>query len=464
VFKWRWAITLLSGVAIVLLPIAGVAPAQKRLLAIFVATVVGLVTQPIAMGAVVLTAMTTLVLTNTLSSAAVLSGFGNATVWLIFTAFLFSRAVTTTKLGARVAYFFIGKFGRNALTLGYSVAFSDLMLAPFVPSDTARGGGIIAPITRSVSEALGSEPGPTANRMGSFLVLVAFHTTYVASAMFLTGMASNPLAAEFANKIAHVELTWLKWIGGAIVPGALSLLIVPYLIYRLHPPEIRDTEAARTHARAQLHEMGPISGRELRLSVIMLLVMTGWVTAPWHSIPNAFVALSGVCAILICRVLVWDELLAEGKAWDALIWFAPLIMMADELNRQGVMAAVTRSLFRFSAALPWGVAFAVLMLTYLYIHYGFASMTAQITALYPAFLSAALAGGVPPLMAAFGLAYFSNLNAGMTHYGTGSAPVYFGMGYVRQAMWWKLGFIISLVNVALWLGIGSLWWKLIGLW
>ena len=46
-------------------------------------------------------------------------------------------------------------------------------------------------------------------------------------------------------------------------------------------------------------------------------------------------------------------------------------------------------------------------------------MTAQVTALYPGFLAAALAAGVPPLLAALPLAYFSNLNAAMTHYGTG---------------------------------------------
>jgi DASS family divalent anion:Na+ symporter len=210
--------------------------------------------------------------------------------------------------------------------------------------------------------------------------------------------------------------------------------------------------------------MGLLKGPERRLVVIMLLVMAGWVTSPWHHIPNAFVALAGVCAILICRVLTWNELLSESKAWDALIWFAPLIMMADELQRQGVTGAITRSLFSYSAALPWGLAFSTLMLAYLYIHYGFASMTAQIIALYPAFLSAALACGVPPLLAAFGLAYFSNLNAGMTHYGTGSAPVYFGTGYVTQATWWKLGFVISLVNIVLWLGAGTVWWKLVGLW
>src|SRR5438132_6546756 len=166
------------------------------------------------MGVGALLGMTLLALTGTLPPARVLGGFSNLTVWLVFSAFLFARAVTVTRLGVRIAYFFIDRFGRSPLTLGYSLAASDVILAPFVPSDTARGGGIMYPVTRSVAQAAGSEPGATADRLGAFLMLVSFHATYTASAMFLTGMASNPLIAEFAAKQAHVQLTWARWIEG----------------------------------------------------------------------------------------------------------------------------------------------------------------------------------------------------------------------------------------------------------
>src|SRR5882757_845001 len=352
----RWAVVLTAGLLLYLLPIPGLDVNQRHLLAFFVATIIGLVAQPIPMGAVVLTVMTALVLTRTLTAAATLAGFSDPTVWLIFTAFLFSRAVTQTKLGMRIAYFFIGKFGKSPLTLGYSIACSDLVLAPFVPSDTARGGGIISPIVRSVSRALGSEPGTPSGAMGGFLVLVAFHTTYVASAMFLTGMASNPLIADFAYKIGHVEMTWLRWLLGSIVPGTLSLILVPYLIYRLYPPGATDAEAAGVHARAELKSMGRMSPRERRLVVIMLAVMAGWISSPWHHIPNAFVALAGICAILISGVSSWNDLLSASRAWDALIWFAPLIMMADELNKRGVIRTLSQFLFGYTKALPWAAA------------------------------------------------------------------------------------------------------------
>ena len=461
---WRWLAVLLPGAALWFMPIAGLNPQQTHLLGVFVATIVALVAQPVPMGASVVVAMTFLAVSGVLPGARVLSGFSNVTVWLIFTAFLFSRAFTATGFGIRVGYLFIRRFGRTPLTVGYSIAAADLVLAPFIPSDTARGGGVVFPIARSVATVFGSEPGATARRMGSFLMLVSFHATYNASAMFLTGMASNPLIAEFAAKIAHVDLTWIRWISGSIVPGLLCFLIVPWLLVRWMRPEIQDTAPARELAARELERMGPLSRQERWLVAIMLGVMAGWITSPLHGISNTFVALAGLSAILLTGVLKWDDLLAERRAWDALIWFAPLIMMADQLNELGVVKFFSGKLFPVTAGWPWPAALMLLVAAYCYVHYSFASMTAHVTALYPGFLGAALAAGVPPLAAALPLAYFSNLDAAMTHYGTGSAPVYFNAGYVRQGDWWRIGFLISLVNLAIWLGLGMLWWKVVGLW
>ncbi len=459
----RWLYVLIPGLLLYLAPVGGLNAPQRHLLAVFTATIIALVVRPVSMGISVVAAMTLLALTGTLPATTVLSGFGNSTVWLVFSAFLFARAVTVTGLGTRIAYRFIGKFGHTSLTLGYSVAFSDLALAPLVPSDTARGGGIIAPIIRSLAHALDSAPGPSANRIGSYLTLVGFHCTYAASAMFLTGMAANPLIAEFARNTARVDLTWGRWALAASVPGLCSFLLIPWLLHQLHPPDLIATERAPAHARERLAQMGPMRRPEILLVLILVAVLAGWISAPWSHLNLAIVALAGVCAFLLAGVLTWDDLVGDAKAWDALIWFAPLLMMAEQLSDEGVVRIISGAVFNHLYGWPWPVALAALAMLYVFAHYGFASMTAHVSALYPAFLSAALAAGVPGPLAAWLLGFLSNLNAGLTHYGTGSAPVYFGLGYVSQATWWRLGFIVCTVNLAIWLGVGLVWWRAIGL-
>lgn len=433
-------------------------------MAIFIATIIALVARPAPMGVSVLIAMTILAVTGTVPANRVLLGFSNQTVWLIFAAYLFARAISGTGLGMRVAYLLIRRFASTPLRLGYAIVSAGMLVAPFVPSDTARGGGVVFPVTRSLALAFASEPGPTARKIGSYLMLTGFHGNYLASAVFLTSMVANPLIAQFVMKIANVEITWLGWLAGSCVPAFCSLAAVPFFIHRWHRPETEDTAPARILAADRLRELGPMSGRERELVVILFAVMFGWVTSPWHGIANAFVALTGICAQLLTGLLHWDDLLSETKAWDVLLWFAPLIMMADELNSGGVVKVVSEALFVKLHRLPWAAALVALALVYFYIHYVFASMTAHVTALYPAFFAAALATGAPPMLAALPIAYFSNLNAGITHYGTGSAPIFFGAGYVNEREWWRIGFLISLVNVAIWLGAGGLWWKAIGLW
>jgi len=457
-------VVLVPGILLFFVNLPGLNQQQSRLLGFFLATIVALVAQPVRMGVSVLIAMTMIAITQTLPPGKVLSGFANVTIWLVFTAFLFSRAFTATGFGTRVGYLFIRRFARSPLSLGYSLAAADLVLAPFIPSDTARGGGVVFPITRSVAALFGSEPGPTSHLIGSFLVLVSFHTTYTASAMFLTGMAANPLIAEFAMKIGHIDLTWMRWLSGSCLPGFLTLALVPWLLFHLVKPEITDTQPARELAGRELRRMGPLSREEKWLMVIMACVMAGWVTSPWHGVPNTFVALAGLGALLLARVITWDDLLAEQRAWDALIWFAPLVMMSDSMNEIGVIKILSGKLFGLMAGWSWPLVLFALVASYCYVHYSFASMTAHVTALYPGFLAAALAGGVPPMLAALPLAYFSNLNAAMTHYGTGSAPVFFNAGYVSQSDWWRLGFLISVINLVIWMGIGPIWWKLVGIW
>ena len=460
----RWTAVLATGALLYFLPLPGLTAPQRQLLAIFIATILALVVRPAPMGVSVLIAMTLLALTGTIPANRVLLGFSNQTVWLIFSAYLFARAISSTGLGMRVAYTLIRRFATTPLRLGYAVVSAGMLVAPFVPSDTARGGGVVFPVTRSLALAFASEPGPTARKIGSFLMLTGFHGNYLASAVFLTSMVATPLIAQFVMKIANVEITWLGWLAGSCVPALFSLAAVPYFIHKWHRPEIQDTAPARVMAADRLQEMGPMSAGERGMVVILFAVMFGWVTSPWHGIANAFVALTGICAQLLTGLLRWDELLSETKAWDVLLWFAPLIMMADELNSGGVVKVVSEALFTHLHGLSWIVALLILTLIYFYTHYVFASLTAHTTALFPAFFAAAIATGAPPLLAALPLAYFSNLNAGITHYGTGSAPVFFGAGYVSELEWWRIGFLVSLVNVTIWLGVGGLWWKAIGLW
>jgi DASS family divalent anion:Na+ symporter len=453
------------GVLIWLLPAPdGITAEAWRLFAIFVATIVGIVLEPLPMGAIAVFGIAAVTLTRTLTVGEALSGFGNRVIWLVVMAFFISRGFINTGLGARIAYKFMSVLGKKSLGLGYSMVATDLVLAPVIPSITARAAAVIYPIVRSVAEAYDSRPGDgTERRIGAFLIKNSFQGNLVTSAMFLTAMAANPLAAGMAAE-QGIEISWIQWAAAASIPGIVSLLVVPLVIYRLYPPEIKETPGAADMAGKRLAEMGSMKREEWIMLGTFFLLLLLWIFGRQLHVHSTVTALVGLSVLLITRVLTWEDVLKERGAWDTFIWLSTLVMMASYLSRLGLVGWYSDAVSGLFSGVGWLPAFLALSLIYFYSHYFFAGNTAHISSMYAAFLAAAVALGAPPLLAALVLGFFSNLFSSMTHYGTGPAPVLYGSGYIRLAEWWRLGFAISVVNIVIWLGIGGLWWRVIGLW
>ena len=408
----------------------GLTPAAWHLFAIFAGTILGFILQPFPLGTVALAAITFAALTNTIKPAEALAGFSNTVIWLIVSAFLFAQGFIKTGLGRRMA----------------------------------RSGGILFPIVRSLASVFGSEPGATARKIGAFLLVVSFQVDAPIAAAFLTACAPNPLMAELARDTAGLEISWGLWAMAGIVPVLLSMVVLPYVLYKLYPPEIQRTPEAQSLAREKLTEMGAMTRDEKIICGIFVGALLLWSTSGYTGVNATIAALLGVTAMLLTGVLTWEDVLREKGAWDGMMWMGGIVSLAGALNKIGFIPWFAASVTGAMTGVSWGLTLGILFLVYLYSHYGFASLSGHATAMYAAFLAVAVAAGAPPYLAALGLAFLSNLMAGLTHYSTGSAPIYFGAGYVTQGQWWKLGFVCSVINIIIWIGIGSVWWKILGIW
>jgi DASS family divalent anion:Na+ symporter len=444
---------------------AGVTTQAWHLLAIFVSTIIGFILNPIPIGAIAFTSITLSVILNVLKPAEALSGFADTTIWLIVSAFLFAKGFIKTGLGRRIAYNIMHAIGDSTLKLAYALALSDVIIAPATPSNTARAGGILFPIVRSLASAFDSEPDKGPRRIGAFLMMSAFQVNCVTSAMFLTSMSPNPLIASLAAKaVPGLELTWGMWALTASVPAILSVIAVPYVLYKVYPPEIKRTPEAKVLAAKELEKMGPMSMGEKVVSLVFVLCLTLWATASMTKLDATNIAMIGVSIMLWTNTLTWDDVISDKAAWDAMIWMGSLVCLAGFLTKFGLIALFAKAVSASLAGIPWLVSLLILLLVYMYTHYFFASTSAHVTAMYAAFLTVAIVAGAPPYLAAFSLAFMSGLYCGLTHYGNGPASIYFGAGFMPQGTFWKLGFIVSVVNVTIWLTVGPVWWKVIGLW
>lgn len=438
-----------------------------QLLSIFLSTIAGLVLSPLPVGAWAFLGLTTSVVTKTLAFPTAFSAFTSEVIWLIVISFFFARGFVKTGLGDRIATYFVKWLGKSTLGLSYGLTFSEVLIAPAMPSTTARAGGVFLPIIKSLSLSAGSKPGDASSKkLGSYLIQSQFQCSSCSSALFLTAAAQNLLCLKLAEELGVIiSSPWVSWFKAASLPALFSILATPLILYKLYPPEMKDTPEAPAVAAKKLENMGPVTRNEWTMVGTMVLAVSLWVFGDALGIPSVVSAMIGLSILLLLGVLDWDDCLSEKSAWDTLAWFAVLVGMAGQLTNLGVVTWMSSCVAKVlqSVSLSWPAAFGILQASYFLIHYLFASQTGHVGALYSAFLAMHLAAGVPGTLAALALAFNTNLFGAITHYSSGQAAVYYGAGYVDLPDVFKVGFTMALINALIWGVTGTFWWKFLGL-
>ena len=458
--------TVLVGIVLWFLPVpAGLKPEAWHMFAIFVATIIGFILHPIPIGGVALIAVGLTGFLKVLKPGEALSGFGNATIWLIVGAYMFAKGFIKTGLGRRIAYVIMSKIATSSLKLGYSLAITDFIVSPATPSNTARGGGILYPIVRSLCTAFQSEPDDgTRKRIGNYLMLSTFECDCITSSLFLTSVAPNLLVAKLAKDVTGLDITWGTYALATILPGIIALIITPYLVYKLATPELTQTPEAPQLAKDELEKMGPMSGAETTVMIAFIAALAMWATTSFTGLNATMIALVCIGFMLVRGALEWNDIITEKGAWDTLVWMGGLMSLATGLAKLGFVKWVATGISGSLKGIDPMTTLFILCLINMYVHYAFASLSAHVSAVYAAFLAVAVAAGAPPMLSAIALGVETGIMGCLTHYATGPAPIYFGSGYITQPEWWKVGFVCSILFLICFLGIGSMWWKVLGFW
>jgi L-tartrate/succinate antiporter len=463
-------VPLAIGAVIAIVPApAGVSVDAWRYFALFTTVIVALITEPIppaiiGMAGVILAAVLGLVGDTPAQSAQwALSGFGNATVWLIFAGYMFTLGYTQTGLGKRIALHLVRLLGHRTLGLGYAVALADLALAPFTASATARSAGTVFPVVRQIPELYQSHPyDGTARRLGAYLLYTALASSFVTSSMFVTALAPNTLAVSVMRQTANVTVTWLEWFVGFAPVGIVLMIVVPWLLYTIYPPEIRTAPEAPRWAERQLQTMGTMTRRELTLLVLVFAALSLWIGAI-HYIEPAISAMLVVLLMVAFKVVSWEEVIGHAQAWNVLVWFATMVTLASGLAETKFLEWLAQLIAPRIEGFGLTLAIVSLVSVYFFLHYFFASITAHTASMLPVFIGIAVM--IPGLSAkswALLLAYPLGLMGVLTTYTAGHNPIYYGSGYITRQAFWGLGITLGVFFLAVYLAIAVPWLRYLG--
>ena len=469
---WRVAVPLVVWLVLVLIPLpAGLTLNAWYYFAMFAAVIVGLILEPIPAAAIGLIGVTFAGINRYVDNSPAnsitwaLSGFQDRTVWLIFGAFVLSIGYSKTGLGRRIALALVRLLGGKTLGLGYAIALSDLVLAPGTPSNTGRSAGTIFPVIRNIPALYGSEPGPTARKIGSYIMWTAFAATAVTSSMFITSLAPSAAAVTLVRQTSKLDITWTQWFVGFLPIGLLLIVLVPLLVYLLYPPEIKTSKEVPVWAAQELGKMGAIKPQEIVMGLLVILAVFLWIVGSNKDIKIPFlgsqfidatgVVLLAIALMLVTKVVEWDDILGNKAAWNVLVWFATLVALADGLNKVGFVTWVAKGFAAMLVGIPPLTVMAILVVFFFFVHYMFASLTAHTTAVLPVVLATGMAvPGVPLKVFALLLVYSLGMMGVISPYATGPAPVYYQSGYISRKDFWVLGFVFGAIFLVALLVVG----------
>lgn len=464
--KWKTVAPLFVWLAILLWPIpARLNANQWHYFAVFAAVIAGLVLESMPVGAVGLIGLTFAAVMGyvesdpTKSLRWALSGFSESTVWLIVGAFVFSIGYRNSGLGKRIALLLVRMLGRKTLGLGYAVTFADLALGPATPSNTARSGGTIYPIVSNIPQIYGSEPGPTAGKVGTYVMWTAFAATAVTSSMFLTALAPNAAALSIAKKTVGVDVSWSQWFIGFAPLGILLILLVPLVSYVVCRPQVKESPEIVAWAAGELKAMGSLSRNEWVMLALVILAMFLWITGSNKDITVPFLGSNYINATMVVLVIIslllvtgvvdFADIIAEKSAWEVFFYFTSLLTLASGLNEIGFIKWVAESFAKPLLGVSPMLALILLVTLFFWIHYFFSSITSHTAAVLPVVL--AVGTGIPglsvPTLTLLCL-YCLGLMGVISPYATGPAPMYFGSGYIGKSDFWKFGLIFGVLYFA----------------
>jgi DASS family divalent anion:Na+ symporter len=441
-------------------PPLGITHQAWILFAIFITTIGSILLNLLPIVTASIIALSVSVLTGVMDPIHAYSGFSESFILLIVAAFLVSHAVHKSGLGKRISLHIIHYFGSSTLGLGYSLIATDMLIAPAFPSNTARSG-VLYPIAYGLAYDCESKIADgTRKRAGAYLMMTSMAGLTISSALWLTAMAANPLGAEIA-KTMGVQITFGSWLLASIVPVTIAFISIPYLLYRIFPPELTSTPEAPQQARILLDHMGPISRNEWITGAVFISMLVLWSLSGIFPIDKTAVAFGGLGILMVTRVFGVEDFKSQGEALSTLIWFSILFAMSTELAHLGFMDALAHQASGYLTGLSWMSVYLILTILYVVIHYFFVSQSAHMLALFGVFLTIAIGAGVPGELMAMMLLFATNFNAIITPQGSSANAIYLSSSYITAREIYIYGGAVTLLNLIIFLGIGTPWILLI---
>lgn len=433
---------------------AGLTPQAKGALAVFAICLLLWVTNAIPLAATSLLVLVLLPLVGAMKTDDVFALFGNKAVFFILGVLILSSGLMSSGLSARLALFSLRRFGRSPRMLLSGIMLSGAFMACWMPEHAVAA--IMLPIALEIAVALKIVPGQ--HNYGKALFIALAWGANIGGVCTLLGGARNPLAIGILQDYNGQTISFFQWML-AVVPITVVLLGVAFVVIALFfPVDIRDVTEARHALNEKIRAMGPMSTREKKIGLQMLLTILTWIFVG-EKIGLANIAMLSAVLLFVFNLVDWPEV-EQNVNWGVVVMYGGAIALGSAMQKTGAATWLVSAALASFKLTPLLLVSAIALLS-LVLTIG-VSNAAVVALLLPVSLTLSATYHVDPRVMVFTVAVPAGLDFCLP-IGTPSNAIAYSAGYYRVSDSVRAGLMLDFGSWVLFVLLAWFYWPLLGM-
>jgi len=358
-------------IAIAILVLMNLLPASELLsrsaihnMAILIAVIVLLITEPIPIGITCLFSIPLLVIFNVVPNVpAALSGFTNPIVFFVLASFGVSRAIIKVPLASRMLKGLIALFGKNVKTMLLVFMVVTALISSLVSNVAATAVFLAIVITFLNIYDRESDR----RRTGKAFMIGLPVASMIGGMLTPAGSSLNLLTLSYLERLSGISVSFVEWMLMGIPIVAVALPLAWLIIVKVYGI----TELSREEIQQFVNDMDvpkKMDFKEIYVIALVLVMLVLWVLSSWYPVFNITVVMLVGFTLLFLpgfQVLSWDEFV-ESVSWPAFFLLGSIITIGDALITNEVTGWLIATFFPGTIDLPLvGVTFVVAIIVFL---------------------------------------------------------------------------------------------------
>ncbi len=451
IFTWV-AIAVIAGIAVYMLPTPdGLSDRGHKYLALLTAIVILWTSEAISIGITAIAVGAGLVLFGIQPLGKAWQSYAHPAVVFVFTIIMLGIVISQTSLPQRILGWVLKIGGRGTTRLSFTLC----MAATFLSAWTHDAAITIILLFSMLPMFLkmGLTPAKSNNLTKHFLLVVPLGAACGGGGTFI-GSGRSPAAAEMFFVATGYQIGFTEYAIYQLVPSMIYGLGTWVALMIVFPPKLKELPASII-----TDKMPPLTKNEKGLSAVILAAIGLWILSDVTKVHVSVVGAGFVITVMLFNLVSWKKCLAEFP-WNPMMVFGAGFALGIAMLDTGAGKWVAEQIFPIFEGSPWpvvsfGVGWISAIIT------SFMANAAATALLVPVFVPMADMAGVPT----FPIAMTVPLATTFVLLVIGCPPtlIAYGLGYFTQVEAFKVFFVRTIICLLMAGVVMAIWYPLVGM-